>query len=772
MGFDIVKWRIDGLIREVEEGEFRTRFDNAKSGSSANPCRSAPGTKKYQKGERLEGNSSFIRQNNVYMQSMHKERQLYRSFASNATDSGNQSYQPISLDEESLEPTKSKGVKRQEWLDSRGQRPADKKPAPIDPNIDDKFIWKLKQLQDPLQLASYVRKLLSDDDFEKALLYVRAASKNVECVVSWNHLIEWQFSKDQLTPALKTYNEMKKRAQYPDAQTYTIIFKGCSDSPYTKQAFEKGLAIYTSMLSVGSRLKPNTIHMNAVLRLCSRAGEEEALLGIAAQMPAEGARAPDNLTFTTILNAFRMKLLGNTNMPEKELLKLKRKTIDSAHRMWGDIFMRWRKGDIMVDEELVCAMGRTLLHGSEEDNDDILSLVEQTMNVRRQMPRRGTKSRQQIEPSLQGQSISEDKKGLVEVEDGGGLNPRGQLEDIFASSGPAVASLPRSHVFATPGPNTISMILKALLNLGKKEPATKYWNIFVKERGIVPDQDNYHRYMRILRLCRSSREVLELLLEIPKESLKHEFFRLAMSTCERDKNNPNVFATAGKILDIMQMNLEVPDIIALVTYMDVSMSSSLTRKASGNRPTKFEQGKQILRALDRVGPSYLNIRALVMYGNPTATDYDRFQDRDFKDSVLVLIRRIIGAYDVLMDKGLVARDAYGDVIARRNKLTAYEARVTAPHAGTRKYTKGYQYEHEPEDEEPEPTPKHEHVDRSTHEFSKKQFRTAVKGGFAPLAATQGYVARVQPFASRKSNTGAPASFANRKPNTVTPTSSF
>ncbi|EMR84757.1 hypothetical protein ACHAPC_005026 [Botrytis cinerea] len=701
------------------------------------------------------------------------QRQLYRTFATNATDSDSYTYQPIAQDEESSEPTKSRTAKRQEWLDSRGQRPADKKPAAIDPRIDNKFIWKLKQLQDPLQLADYVRKLLSEDDFEKALLYVRSASKNVECVVSWNHLIEWQFSKGLLNPALKTFNEMKKRAQFPDAQTYTIIFKGCSESPHTKPAFEKGLAIYTSMLSAGSRLRPNTIHMNAVLRLCSRAGEEEALLGIASQMPAEGNRAPDNLTFTTILNAFRMKVISQRDMPEKDFLKMKEKMIASAHRMWGDIYTRWRKGDIMVDEELVCAMGRTLLLGSEEDNDDVLSLVQQTMNVRRQIPQRGTKSRKKIEPGLQGQSRPDDNKGLAEIE-GGDIDPPKDLESIFSSHGTAVASLPRSHVHATPGPNTLSMIMKALLKLSKKDAASKYWQLFTKELGVVPDTDNYHSYLRILRVSRSSREVLELLQSMPKEALKPETFQLAMSTCARDKINPNVFTTAGKILDIMQMQLPVPDIKSLVTYMDVAVSSSLIRKASGNRPTKYEQGKQISRALERVGPSYLNLRALATYGNPTVTD-DPFQNQEFKDQVLFLIRRIIGAYDTLMDKGLVSRDAYTEIYARRNKLMAYEDRAKQQQDGSKKYPGRFRYKLEPkedDEETPELTNHHIHepqkpIDRRTHEFSKMQFKKAVKGGLAPFAATQGYVARVQPFANRKSNVGAPASFANRKSTTET-----
>lgn len=137
------------------------------------------------------------------------QRQLYRSFNTVATEADAYNYlPPVAQDEGPSNAIGSRTEKRQEWLDSRGQRPADKPAAPIDPRIDNKFIWMLKQLQDPLQLANYVRKLLSDDDFEKALLYVRSASKNVECVVSWNHLIEWQFSRGRLPLALKTYNEV------------------------------------------------------------------------------------------------------------------------------------------------------------------------------------------------------------------------------------------------------------------------------------------------------------------------------------------------------------------------------------------------------------------------------------------------------------------------------------------------------------------------------------------------------------------------------------
>ncbi len=58
-----------------------------------------------------------------------------------------------------------------------------------------------------MKLANHTVKLLQGDDFEKALEIVRLASKNVECTVSWNHLIDYDMSKARVTNAVKLYNE-------------------------------------------------------------------------------------------------------------------------------------------------------------------------------------------------------------------------------------------------------------------------------------------------------------------------------------------------------------------------------------------------------------------------------------------------------------------------------------------------------------------------------------------------------------------------------------
>ena len=66
---------------------------------------------------------------------------------------------------------------------------------------------ELRWLKDPLKLADYTVNLLRQDHLEKALDVVRLASKDVECTVSWNHLIDYEMSKARVADALKLFNE-------------------------------------------------------------------------------------------------------------------------------------------------------------------------------------------------------------------------------------------------------------------------------------------------------------------------------------------------------------------------------------------------------------------------------------------------------------------------------------------------------------------------------------------------------------------------------------
>ena len=485
---------------------------------------------------------------------------------------------------------------------------------------------------------------------------------------------------------------MKKRAQHPDAHTYTIIFRGCTEHPDSQMALAKGLAFYHSMLS-SKMITPNTIHMNAVLKMCARARDLDAMYTIVSTMPEKGVRAPNNLTYTTILNALRMHAVGDlrgslTPMQKRQNI---RQACLNARRLWADVVIRWRRGDVFIDEELVSAMGRILINGEPRDVDDVLSLVEQTMGIPRQTPRLAlpTNAISQKEPSSEvvAQTVQEQTRSLF-VDESTSL-PEDQQEgqeiaiDIFKAPRPTSRA---ANAYAKPGRNSLSLVMQVMDSLQRKEAAVTYWSIFTRKFGVIPDAENYHSYLRVLRRMRASADTVDLLLEMPREYMADKTFIIAMSTCERDKNNRNAFANAGKILDVMQSTLNIPNLTALRTYLEVAVSSPAYFKAvkgstEATTSSAYAQGKQILRALDRLNPSYINIKSFIAY-DPAASD-----KRKMQEDILALTRKMIALCDILMNKGLVEREMYSAICAQRNKFAAFTQRMVKA-TSTRSAIKG------------------------------------------------------------------------------------
>lgn len=185
-----------------------------------------------------------------------------------------------------------------------------------------------------------------------------------------------------------------------------------------------------------SPVQPNPIHTNAVLKVCARANDLDALFGVAAKLRRKGLRAPNNLTFTIILNAIRQHAIKNPvgTISTEESQALHAKAIMDARKIWDDVVVRWRQGDIWIDEELVCSMGRILLLGQKQDVDDILSLIEQTMDIPRLVSPLGTPERKEIEPSLQGKTklVASDISTPTADEYATDLVPRNEFRKVKA----------------------------------------------------------------------------------------------------------------------------------------------------------------------------------------------------------------------------------------------------------------------------------------------------------------------------------------------------
>ena len=72
------------------------------------------------------------------------------------------------------------------------------------------LLTELDYLRDPIVLAQDVSTRLQQNDYDRALDLVRVASSRMSCVVSWNHLIDYNMAKGRIVPALKTYQEVRR----------------------------------------------------------------------------------------------------------------------------------------------------------------------------------------------------------------------------------------------------------------------------------------------------------------------------------------------------------------------------------------------------------------------------------------------------------------------------------------------------------------------------------------------------------------------------------
>lgn len=68
---------------------------------------------------------------------------------------------------------------------------------------------ELRYLQDPVDLAQFVRAELNKDKVDEMKQLVQMASHSMACVVSWNHIIDHYLAKSQVGHALKVYNDVR-----------------------------------------------------------------------------------------------------------------------------------------------------------------------------------------------------------------------------------------------------------------------------------------------------------------------------------------------------------------------------------------------------------------------------------------------------------------------------------------------------------------------------------------------------------------------------------
>ena len=438
--------------------------------------------------------------------------------------------------------------------------------------------------------------------------------------------------------------QMKKRAQPPDSHTYTMILRGLAQHTHYPLALSRALSVYQSMFAETSPVRPSIIHTNAMLKVCSRADDLDCLFGIAAKLPTKGNGAPNNLTYTTILNAIRTNVWSSsvsTAETDEEKLARRQRGVLQGRRIWGDIIERWRKGDIRIDEELVCSMGRLLLVGFRtNDFDDVLSLAEQTMNIRRQTPRLGDPARTTHLTSILSEDSdisnpdsidsnqpvqeAEDLNSSISSQSPSSRRPEAATPSPGSEFDPLPLSSKNVHSFARPGRNTLSLLIDACIRMRLPKCANTYRSLLTSPSGeykVTPDTENLHMYLRLLRQTRSSSNSAKVVNQMlsdppPGPGVQAKTFRIAMSTCVRDKLNPAVGVTATSLLRMMEKSLEEPDLRTCEMFLEVIQSVG------------EKNWRETLSGLAELDSIVKNWRSLLAFGRFTDSDMNAREDED------------------------------------------------------------------------------------------------------------------------------------------------
>ncbi|KAI9798926.1 MAG: hypothetical protein M1825_004939 [Sarcosagium campestre] len=496
---------------------------------------------------------------------------------------------------------------------------------------------ELQFLGDPFELARRVEVVLSKGNEERALELVRTATKDMQTVVSWNHILDRQMRDGKANMAMKFFNEMKKRGQTPNAQTYTILLRGFARWAHYPGSVSNAVGLYKAMDTAESKIKPAVIHTNAVLKVCARAGDMDSMWKFAANLPERGEGAPDTWTWTTILNAVKFDLLkkleSSVDIPEAEKHTLIDEAISQGRRMWADIKSSWTKGELAIDEGVVCSYGRLLLQGnSRHDIDSVLTLCEETMRIPKQTP--------DLEP-LKTNSTTDQETTDPDLADARPDDFGSRKEPPKHVAGPttvkARANKSRIPGYAQPSNNTLALVIEACRKLRSKKSATAYWQLLTSPPWAVePDMNSYACYLRLLRDMRSSSEAAELICGqisgTPNaDDTARKCFRIGVSVCSRDELSPRSFHNATRIVDAMRVTLADPSVEALKDYLKMAV--------------RTDDRDSIIAAVELVGPQLKTLRSQLAFGDAAGA---RAAPRSLEADVKELARRLQSTYSRLL----------------------------------------------------------------------------------------------------------------------------
>ncbi|KAL2834416.1 hypothetical protein BDW59DRAFT_47160 [Aspergillus cavernicola] len=478
--------------------------------------------------------------------------------------------------------------------------------APISAKVVE---MELTWLRDKVVMVQRVDRLLKQDNITLAAEIVREATKDkMDTTVAWNRILDYCLMKDNAKAAFKFWNDMKKRGRQPNEWAYTIMLSGLSKSNQAGiNPVRTARTIYRSMQAPSSRFRPSTIHTNAMLNVCAKHGDMDTLWEIAGDLPEEGPLSPDDITYTIILNAIRSSIQRDIRvfqLDEVERAYHRRlEGVTEAKRIWTDVLYRWKKGTLELKNEMVSAMAGVLWEGNGDRHlYEVLQLINQTTGIpvlaqepspdlpmvsRRSFSRLKSPAEdptedvpfvdEQGKPFTGVEQVTHEKLDMAEEKEE-------KFDNIFdpvvsPDAVPYTDSNNYNSLFSPRyipiGNRELTVILDtALMMTSATYIGKNYWQHLTRENTgyqIDPDDRSCVRYLRILRVGRSSRVTVEVFKGqiVPEGKAEGKAFHIALSTCRRDRKNPNVLKNANELLKLMDQALVMPDHRAMLGYLDL-----------------------------------------------------------------------------------------------------------------------------------------------------------------------------------------------------------
>lgn len=453
------------------------------------------------------------------------------------------------------------------------------------------------------------------------------------------------------------------------------------------------------------RLKPNVTHLNAVLEVCAKADDIESLFVTLRSATTE--RPPDKRTYTIILNALRYQKCNfvnpNTTLSEEEEQKAVKRsikqTISRAKLVWEEVMTRWRKAEIKMDEELMCAMGRILLLGGPRETETILDMVTEILGITKLkngqpglMPERA----RSIDKSVAQPVKSRDTKENHET--GGATNLAETTRPTSTSSSFQVLEQsippPVEHFMAN---NTLSLVMRALANSRLTKLGARYWDYLTSVYGVVPDRKNYRDYLDCLFTGAASGKAAQVIASMPPKVTEGQAIRRGLLMCYFDTFNSHAFDNATTMLDAMTQKLRYPDARCLGVYLKVALKAQHEFADETKYPTENDRkrgyGTQLYKALDRVWePIRLATNHLGFKDGPlSAASPEEKSLRSYPErkSLIEVAETVQGLCDKMLSQRLfpVRSQEHKTIVARRqvmnNYITRWQHQVERPSRASR-----------------------------------------------------------------------------------------